>query len=187
MCPRRTLQPGNPDLCGEVPLNLRGIVATIVGETANVKEIDTLGVCNGRARPGTVPEPAPGLAPSGTPKPATNEQPQPGPRASPGSHAPQPGARPGQGSHNVNAAGADPAQAAPGPEPAVATMPVGSPSPSGAQKPNTAAAGPPTSRSSAPTTPQRTPSPMVRPAASCHVLQYCISFDGVRADSLCDA
>ncbi len=117
MCPRRALQPGNLDLCGEVPLNLRGIVATIVGETANVKEIDTLGVCNGRARPGFVPELAPGLAPSGTPKPATNEQPQPGPKASPGSDAPQPGARPGQGSRNVNAAGADPAQAAPGPEP----------------------------------------------------------------------
>lgn len=61
------MQPGNPKLCGKVPLTLRGIVATFVSSTSqNLTEAETLGACNGAAeRPGTTPELGPSHAPSG--------------------------------------------------------------------------------------------------------------------------
>lgn len=73
----RALQTGNPDLCGKVPFNLRGIVATFLNEsTLEVREVETLGACNGAAaRPGTAPEvgPVPSARP-GAPEPATNRE-----------------------------------------------------------------------------------------------------------------
>lgn len=145
----RSLQPGNPGLCGKVPVNLRGIVATFVGDTSHVKQIDTLGACNDPARPGTMP---PGQAP----QPATPLQPVPGPESS----APEPRARPGP-------VGVDPLQPAPAPEPAFSPMHVPSPS----QVPIPAAPSPAMIGSVVPTAHQRSPNSMVRLAIACNILQ----------------
>ena len=63
----RPLKPGNPSLCGEVPLSLYGVVSTFISGSPGVQPIKTLGDCKGPS-----PDPAPALMhlPSQVPYPA---------------------------------------------------------------------------------------------------------------------
>ena len=167
----RVMQPGNPKICGEVPLTLRGIVAKFVNDTTNqVEEVKTLGVCNNgaAARPGTTPEPVLGPVPSARPEPATNREPAPAPTASPGSSASEPSAKLGQASDMMEPAGpADRVQVAPLMAPAVPTMDV---PPNIAQEPVLVAESPAAPRTSVPIPTRNPSSSMVRLAIPTHVV-----------------
>ena len=168
----RALRTGNRNLCGDVPLNLRGIVATYLNETTNaVQEIETLGACNGNAtRPSTTPKQAPGPLPSAGPDTSpsdTNREPALGPTAPAESSASEPSARSGQASDMKEPAGPDRLQLEPLPAPAVHTMNVPALPPNTAQRPTLAAANPAASK--VPMT-QSPSSSMVRPVIACGVL-----------------
>ncbi len=60
------LEPGNPKLCGDVPFDLQGFVATLSNGATELQEIETLGGCNGTAAPGTTDEQAKAPTPSST-------------------------------------------------------------------------------------------------------------------------
>lgn len=161
----RVLQPGNPELCGEVPLNLRGVVAKYVNDTTNkVQEVETLGNCSGAAaHPGTVPKQAPGPQMS-----APDREPAPGPTASPRSSALEPAVPTADQVIDVTEpAGPNRVQATPSPAPAVPPIDVAALPPSIAPAPIFAAGGPATSGSAVQTPAQNLSSSTVRLAIAC--------------------